>query len=217
MKKETTLSKETIEEQGIDIKITQNDIIDVLVEEQINEYLKEYEEIMSDHLRIYNLIKMDIQQKAEEVIIIMRKDIPKGVKEVSKHHNFNADYNSTYYDKFLRLEETQYARKIYSYTTSFGTKGVISCKLMLEKVIGGLNFTSFKTAEIPYELPSHLLEAVKLKEEYVKKFLDSFPSEGINERKIAKTIKNQFTKEFMKSMSPDFKKSINKSFKLKLN
>lgn len=216
MKKETTLSKETVQEQGIDIKITQGDIIDVLVEDQINNYLKTYEELIDEHNDIYGLVKTDVKLKAAETLALMRKEIPRGVKEFNSQHNY-VGHMSYYYDKFLRIEENQHTKYIFPYTASFIIKGEIECEIKLIKVIGGLEFTSSMTKRIPYETPSHLLELVKLKEAKVKKFLDSFPSEGINERKIAKAIKNQFTKEFMKSMSPDFKKSLSKSFKLKLN
>jgi len=216
MKKETILSKETIQEQGIDVKITQNDIIDVLVEDQIDNYLKIYEELMAEHDDIYSLIKTDADLKAAETLALMKKEIPRGVKEFKSQHHYAA-HKSYYNDKFLRIEENQHTKYIFPYTFSFLMKGEIECEIKLIKVIGGLEFTSCMTKRIPYETPSHLLELVKLKEAKVKSFLDSFPSGGINERKIAKAIKNQFTKEFMKSMSPDFKKSLNKSFKLKLN
>jgi hypothetical protein len=52
--------------------------------------------------------------------------------------------------------------------------------------------------------------------EKVKDFIKMVPEKGFNEKEIAKRIKNQFTKEILKTSSSDFRKKLKEGFAIDL-
>jgi hypothetical protein len=209
------LTKEAIANEGIEVKLTQADVIDMLVGEQVESIRSVYETLRATSLKIEAEIAKEYDDFVEN--IILKQPVPKSLKYVSKKASFR---NSGQSLDFFILNENIDSRNniIYStrkrYISAEGNGELILC---YEGKLSGINVTGLSEAiSFNFKHSKKLIDLIEENQKKVLEFLDLVPAKGMNERDIAKKIKNQFTKEILKSSSVDFRKKLKEGFAVDL-
>jgi len=210
MSKEIQLSKEDVQKEGVEVRVTQGDIIEMLVSERLSEIEDMYQTLKSTGQDLISALNKDwgdaIKHAASKV------KVPKGYKLDDTCIN-----NSQFGGKQFTLPViTNYeARGVITYgrrTHTWNDDVFVKATVKAVKVIDGVTYVGY----IPFEFNfSHDPKLIKLVQDYSKQvaeFADSIPAGGFSEKDLTRKIKNEFTKNFVKSMSPDFQKSLKKGF-----
>jgi len=217
------LTKESIANEGIEIKLTQADVIDALVDEQMELIIDRYEVLYQRSLILQqkvNQVKENARNKAFEEA---KKKLPKNitVKEgfqfcdrrvsLSNHKCIDFLYIRKYSNNNGSIQfERRNNESLYVCTLSYTS----SIDLILS--VKDLNITnSLLQINYSFKYPAALVKEINDNNEMIDKFCKEFP-EAISPSKISKTIKNKFTKEILKTSSPDFKKKLKAGFGLTL-
>lgn len=218
MKKENelVLTKESIANEGIEIKVTQSDVIDALVEEQINGITSIFETLKSNQENIMELIQKEFNDFKDK--LVAKQKTPKGLTFVVAKTNGSTSscftlYNVNEYHDSRSAGTIKYS----SNSRNISLKADGRMYLVYEAEISGIKLQG-ESEPIPYKF-SHSKKLVELMEQHnakVKEFIDIVPAKGINEKEIARKIKNQFTKEILKSSSPEFRAKLKEGFGLTL-
>lgn len=216
MSKELALTKESIANEGIEIKVTQSDVIDALVEEQINGITNIYDTLVENYKNIIELIEKEWSDFKDK--LVAKQKTPKGLTFVVAKTNGS----SSSYFRLCDVKEYNDSRsagtlKYFSNTKTISLNEEGNLYIVYEGQISGIRVEG-ESGPIPYKF-SHSKKLVYLMEQHnarVKQFLDMIPAKGINEKEIARKIKNQFTKEILKSSSADFKAKLKEGFGLTL-
>jgi hypothetical protein len=217
------LTKESIANEGIEIKITQADVIDALVDDQMEIILNRYEDIQAKSDYLYQKreqIKNDARDKAFEEA---KKKLPKNIKimEGVEVHTYQKHLANEKSIEFLHLSKYTSNNGIiefrkgqnsdlYSCTITSDASIYIDVQVKDLKIVG-----SILKFEFSFKYPASFIKEVKENNKVVRQFLEEFP-EPISPSKISKTIKNKFTKEILRTSSPDFKKKLKAGFGLTL-
>jgi hypothetical protein len=218
MKKvELQLTKEAIANEGIEVKLTQADVIDMLVGEQVESIRSVYETLRETSLKIEAEITKEYDDFLEA--IAAKQIVPKGLQYVKKSSSTTNSNSAQTFDFYI-LNESIDGRNNIIYSTRkryilSGCDGKLT--LYYGGTISGIEMTGL-SEPIPFKF-KHSKKLIALLEENQKKvleFLDLVPAKGMNEREIAKKIKNQFTKEILKSSSADFRKKLKEGFAVDL-
>ena len=218
------LTKESIANEGIEIRLTQADVIDALVDEQMEIILSRYEAIKAKCDYLYQKrkqIKADACDKAFEEA---KKKLPKNIKIKE------GDKVNTYQKHFLSNEKSIEFLFLTKHTNNnsiinFGIgqySNLHSCtitsdaSIYVDVQVKDLNIlNSILKFEFSFKYPASFIKEIKEHNKVVTQFAAEFP-EPISPSKISKTIKNKFTKEILKTSSPDFKKKLKAGFGLTL-
>ena len=206
------LSKDSFQAEGIELKVTQNDVIDLLVEEQVKSITDIAEAITQNQRMISDLIKEEwdvaIAKNVEKITI------PKGLTiNPSPRRSFNSTKNCDF--KHLNhYNDNRSGALMFTLQNSHLTiESIASVTLTYETLISGITLTGpGETIKFTFK---HSKKVIKFVEEHnikVDEFMAILPAGGINEKQIAKVIKNRFTKEILKNMSLEFQKSLTKGF-----
>ena len=216
-KKETglALSKEAIQKEGIEIKLTQADIIDALVEEEIGSILSIAETLEETGKKLNNDISNYIQSQIDKAI--SKITAPKGL---TFDGIANDSFNKGNYHSINVLNPCKDQRG----TIIFNTRGfgayftrTETIKVRYKAEVSGVTLQGFsEPIDIKIKVPSKYAKLIEEYHQKVEEFFKLIPKSGINEKEIAKKIKNQFTKEILKTSSPDFQKKLRAGFGLSL-
>jgi hypothetical protein len=212
---ELQLTKEVIANEGIEIKLTQSDVIDMLVQEQLDQVRGIAPTLMETRKNIISLVERERDAAVDRTIKAL---VPKieGLTITNKVLSYRE--NETV-DMFYITESTMNNGTVkYNMQRSLidkSHKGMF--RLEYETVVGGITLHG-KSQPYNYEytLSDKILELIEENNAKVKEFIASIPESGINEKELAKRIKNQFTKEILQNSSADFKKKLKKSFAIHL-
>lgn len=211
---ELILSKDAVQKEGIEVKVTQGDIIDMLVSERIEEIESMYETLKDSGKQIIDALAAE--WKAAQINNAKKVKVPKGFK-LDLEHIHGGVAKAEVILKVVRLDAA-YRKDAIHYTSrqaSYNDDVVAKFRVKAYKEVDGVMFEG----QIPFEFHFKYDEKlVKLLEEHNKKieaFIAVLPEEGISEKVLARKVKNTFTKEFVKTMSPDFQKSLKKGFGFK--
>jgi hypothetical protein len=215
------LSKSSLQSEGVEIKLTQNDIIEALVEQQIEQIENQFKSLDKEYEDIVALMEKEVNDFRETKVKSIK--IPKSASVGKWSYSVRGDYKEKDLLKTIRINEDSYAREHgrIKYYNSMGLRIVMNCKISfyasVSLEIEGLTFKSeVSTKDFNFK---HSEELAKMIEDYNEKceaFMCNIPKNGINEKEIAKKIKNQFTREMLTAMSSELKDALNKNFKLGL-
>lgn len=216
MSKELALTKESIANEGIEIKVTQSDVIDALVEEQLNGITSIYETLVENHKNIMELIEKEWSDFKNK--LVAKQKTPRGLTfGTAKTNGSTSSYFTLYGVNEYHDSRSAGTVKYSSNTRNISLKADGKLYIVYEVQIHGIDFQG-ESEPIPYKF-SHSKKLVELMEQHnakVKEFMDMVPAKGINEKEIARKIKNQFTKEILKSSSPEFRAKLKDGFGLTL-
>jgi hypothetical protein len=215
--KELLLTKESIANEGIEIKVSQSDVIDALVEEQINAITSQVEEIKLSTKAILENIKAELQVCVDDAV---------AKAPVSKHLNIiETDHNRIYSEdkKETQLSsiddrEVRGGTIIYRKVTNHHVVLQGQAKLIVkyQGIIDGINVLGRFDTPFTFKYSKKLIKAIQEHNKRVDAFAEILPEKGINEKDIARKIKNQFTKEILKTSSPEFKQKMLDGFGINL-
>lgn len=200
------LIKSDLQDQGIEVKINQNDIIDILIVEKI----KQFETTAAETKEAaFALIKEFKELTDRAIQDFLSKDIT-----IVQKRFINSKY--FYYD-YIELRNTN--SKVYVDYASTGE--YISGKLLVTykelKKIGGKEYVSVEDFEKELTIPGYV--AFKKKAEAhnnkVDKLLKSYPS-YYSESSLARSMKAEFNKKLLSTMDANFKKKLKSTFKIEL-
>jgi len=217
------LTKESIANEGIEIRLTQADVIDALVDEQMEIILSRYEAIKAKSELLYQKSKQIKTDACNKVFEEMKTKLPKNIKirEDAKLNDYQLHLSNHKHVEFLYIEKYTSNNGIIDfkirnwsdlYTGIITKESSIYIKIDVKDLdIQGavLKF------EYSFKYPASFVKEIKEHNEVVRQFCQEFP-EPISPTKISKTIKNKFTKEILRTSSPDFKKKLKAGFGLTL-
>jgi hypothetical protein len=214
MKKQTEiiLSKEDIANEGIEVKLTQADVIDMLVEEQLGEIKNIFETLKETSIALGKEIEKEYEEYIDSVVA--KQPVPKGLKvstrDVSSYRNKGKNVN------LYTLKEYVDSRNNITYsirTRSIdeGCEGQI--KIYYQGTISGIEMGGWgEPIFFKFKHSKKLIALVEETKEKAEEFLKMIPIKGFNEKELAKKIKNQFTKEILKTSSAEFRKKLKEGF-----
>lgn len=216
MKKETglTLTKESIANEGIEIKVTQSDVIDALVEEQLTSITSIAETIKQTTKDLSLAVKQEFEDFLDK--LVEKTPLPKGLVVDSRRSSYDT-YKTEYICDIYEYSDKSVIRYENRQKRSYAINAKGTLCITYTGEISGIKVTG--TCEpIPFKFnhSKKLLDMIKKHNEKVKEFIDMVPAKGINEKEIARKIKNQFTKEILKSSSPEFRAKLKEGFGLTL-
>ena len=215
-KAELQLTKESIANEGIEIKLSQADVIDMLVEEQIGKIKNIFETLSETSIALGKEIEREYQEHIEAVIA--KQPVPKGLKVVARNVGSFSSIGKT----VILYTLTEYVDSRNNITYSTRTTNIAeSCEakvsIQYEGTVSGIEMRG-NGEFIPFKF-KHSKKLIALVEETKQKaeeFLKLVPAKGFNEKEIAKRIKNQFTKEILKTSSAEFRKKLKEGFAVEL-
>lgn len=215
--KELLLTKESIANEGIEIKVSQSDVIDALVEEQINAITSQVEEI-----------KLSTKAILEDIAAELQKFIDSAVAKapVSKHLSIiDTDYTKRYvpnkkHIKLLSITDSELRGNTITYRKrthcEIELEGESQLLIKYEGVIDGIHVMGRFETMFTFKYSKKLIKAIEEHNKKVNALAEILPEKGINEKEIARRIKNQFTKEILKTSSPEFKQKMLDGFGISL-
>jgi hypothetical protein len=208
---ELVLSKDAVQKEGIDVKVTQGDIIEMLVSERIEEIETMYETLRDSGKKIIEAL--EAEWKEARIAHAKKVNVPKGFKLNLEHINkIDAKPGATL--KVLRLDYSYQRNTVFYRSRSSNCHDNFEGKFSVKayKEVDGVMFEGWIPFEFCFNHSEKLLKLLEENNKQIEAFVASLPEEGISEKELTRKIKNTFTKEFVKTMSPDFQKSLKKGF-----
>lgn len=215
--KELLLTRESIANEGIEIKVSQSDVIDALVEEQINAITSQVEEIKLSTRAIFADIKAELQVCIDDAVA--KAPVSKHLTIIETDHTriYSEDRKETQLlsidDREVRGGTTIY-RKVNNYDVVL--QGQAKLIVKYQGIIDGINVVGRFDTTFTFKYSKKLVKAIQEHNKRVDAFAEILPEKGINEKDIARKIKNQFTKEILKTSSPEFKQKMLDGFGINL-
>lgn len=213
-KAELQLTKESIINEGIDIKLNQADVIDMLVEEQIDQITSIPQKIKETKDDILKIMKNEWDAYLEKVA--KKIPVPKGLTVVTWYTSTSKNVS----DAMDSLREYVDNKGTVTYSknhNSFHSAIEGTLRVKYEGEISGIKVTGeSEPIAFKFKHSKKLMEYVAAHNAKLEEFLKIVPEKGINEKEIAKRIKNQFTKEILKTSSPEFRKKLKEGFSIDL-
>jgi len=193
------IKQEDLLNEGIEIKVTQNDVIDMIVSEQIQKILSELETL---NLKSEELIKKHNNSK------VLKVKAPKGAIEIKCYQTKSECSN---YSIFSIQTTERNSGKIDISRDSTRLYSSVEQNNRYEITIDGVLFEGRVSKTVSTNLSEKFISEVEEHNKNVQSFLDRFPK-GIDEKAVTKLIKAQFTKQIVKSTSKDFRGQLAQSF-----
>lgn len=217
---ELQLTKESIANEGIEIKLTQADVIDALVDEQMEIINNRYNSIQKEYEDIMKFFKDERKKLSIKHFEEVRKKLPKYVivdEDPSFHftriQSKGKDLPILHISKYTNNRSISFAQREHNSTNTYVvTKATF--KVTIKSPDFPLDSTTCSFTFVQKDSPA-IIKRIKEHNLRVEQFINDFPEE-INPSKISKDIKNKFTKEILKTSSPDFKKKLKAGFGITL-
>jgi hypothetical protein len=212
MKKELALNKDAIQKEGIEIKITQSDVIDVLVGQQIENVMSQFRNLESRSVALREAIQTEKDKSIEKALAKIK--IPEGL--TFSHHRVSSTKSVNYKSialNYIRPDDKGHTINLYTGTNTYYNQLQLVLEIYVKTTISDIELIGCLPAfTIKHNISKKLVEEITIHNAQTKAFEEIFPAGGINEKRLAKEIKNKFTKDMIKSMSPEFQKSLSSSF-----
>jgi hypothetical protein len=200
------ITKEQVLNEGIKIEVTQGDVIDMLVNEQVNAILAQ---------------KEALNQRTEELYLKLHEEDEKFKKllKLPKGTVFQSWGTTNKYDEQLKTAEIHFIYEREDNKNSFRldvqkkyTKNYGDCNLNVKVSLmhEGVEFTSTIATKLKLNFSKGLLDQISKHNQEILDFVIKFPK--LNEAAVAKKIKSQFTKQIIKGSSKEFRQALEKSF-----
>lgn len=208
---ETGLSKDSVVKEGIDIKISQADIIDMLVGEQFDNVMDTCHTLQARSKELMKALADEYKAAINEAV--KKVPLPKGcVMTTTEQAQKNVKSNFQINDINIQSNERTGTKSFWSNNRQCSDLLDVEGNVIIEKIIEDIPFVGRIPFKTKFKHSKKLIDQINSHNTEVTEFLASIPKEGINEKEISKKIKNQFTKQVVKAMSPEFRKSLKLGF-----
>ena len=182
-----------------------------------------YEFIENKYQSIAEKLKEIKQNALEAALDEIEKKLPKNVKILNRNSIYtnllpsNGSYKPVY---CLRLRKYVNNNSVNFDSGSYGeiSSSTYNYESGINVQVDAKDIIIMKSCilvKYSFKYPASLIKEIKEHNEVVEKFCQEFP-DPISPAKISKAIKNKFTKEILKSSSPDFKKKLKAGFGITL-
>ena len=213
-KAELQLTKESIANEGIDIKLSQADVIDMLVDEQVSSIKEIFETLRETSLQLEKEAMREYDEFLED--LAAKQTLPKGLTVIGKNASYEPGKIVTLYTLNEYVDgrsNTTYAMRTKSIAESCSGKLI----LQYRGTFSGIKMTGVSEPILfKFKHSKKLISLIEQTKEKAEEFIKLVPVKGINEKELARKIKNQFTKEILKTSSPDFRKKLKEGFSIDL-
>jgi len=217
MTTETDLTLSSIAQEGIEIKVTQADVVDMLVNERLTVIDDEIEAIEKSKSFIVEMIEKEkdkiahthIKRIARHLLPnVILENIYVGFKDGTQKalYIYNAQYNQKIKYR-IGHDSLHYSSKydvelIYKFTSEFKNTTIETRQ-------------SFKSNG-SVSLNKEILQKIEEHNTRVNKFYATLPKEEFTQAQLTKKLKMEFTKSIVKSGSKEFIKTLESKFNVKL-
>lgn len=208
------LTQDSFKTEGIEVRVNQFDIIDALVEQEIMK-IEGRVDFLNNR---YKELKENLNKEKEKFLEKAMMKIPdyKGTTITAREINIGGAVERI---EFLDVDTFKFkdSKKYEIRSRGIAVKGEALIRISYAISIGDLEMTgckSFKSGK--FKCSKKLVDQILEHNKQVIEFIDSIPAKGINEKEIAKSLKNKFTIEILKTSSPDFKNKLKNGFGLTL-
>lgn len=212
---ELQLTKESIANEGIEIKITQADVIDALVEEQMEAINSRHQFIIKSRELIQQKIDAIKLLARDKAIALLESKLPKmvsvdGIKKFSC--SIKTSGKAVYLETLKSFVDNTGIKYDLRDSNSFYSKSEYIEDIPVNVNIKGLEIEG-SSIQVRYNvsIPPSIFKDIEEHNLVCRKFAAEFP-EKINPTKISKSIKNKFTKEILKTSSADFRNKLKTGF-----
>lgn len=201
------ITKEQVANEGIKIEVTQGDVIDMLVNEQVNAIMAQKEALNQKTEELYLKLKQE-DDKFKKLL-----KLPKGTvfTDWNVKNQYSDDYKLVVINKIIednnnnKSSASFYVSKAYSLLY-----GNLDLTVYIKLIHEGLDFKSNISLKTKCSFSKSILEEISQHNEEIVEFVQKFPK--LNEAAVAKKIKSQFTKQIVKGTSKEFRQALEKSF-----
>jgi phosphoribosylformylglycinamidine (FGAM) synthase PurS component len=217
MTTETNLTLSSIAQEGIEIKVTQADVIDMLVNERLTAIDDEIEAIEKSKSFIVEMIAKEkdkiahthIKRIARHLLPnLIVEDIYVGFKNNTQKvlYIYNSDFNQKIKYK-ISHDSLCYSSKYvveltYKFTSEFKNTTIETIQRFKSNGSVSLN--------------KEILQKIEEHNTRVNKFFETLPKEEFTQVQLTKKLKMEFTKSIVKSGSKEFIKTLESKFNVKL-
>lgn len=210
---ELSLTKESIANEGIDIKLTQSDVIDALVEEQISSIVSQVETLRLSTKALAESVTQEFKVCVDAALVKapLSKTLTIVEHDYSRGHR---DRDNTITLTDVSDLEVRGGSTIYRKTNHCHVvlQGESRLSVRYEGIVDGINVVGRFETMFPFKYSKKLVKAIEEHNKRVDALVEILPEKGINEKDIARKIKNQFTKEILKTSSPEFRQKMQEGF-----
>jgi hypothetical protein len=200
------ITKEQVANEGIKIEVTQGDVIDMLVNEQVNAILAQKEALNQRTEELY----LKLKQEDEKFKKLLK--LPKGTifTDWNVKNQYSDDCKLVVINKIIEDNNNKSNTSFYvskAYSLLYGN---LDLTVYIKLVHEGLDFKSNISLKTKCSFSKSILEEISQHNIEIVEFVQKFPK--LNETAVAKKIKSQFTKQIVKGTSKEFRQALEKSF-----
>lgn len=213
-KTETGLSIKEIQKENIEVKITQNDVIELLVQEQVGALENKYNELCERYNTIQNKYKTFFEKVCENKVLLTKVSLTASVADIyhtANNTNRSVTISCPYFHQGSSIEQ-----KCVNSNVMY-TKVDIFVNTKFKVEVDGVIFYS---QNVEYDIENVLLpeELVNEINDYTKDFMafNEILPDKLVISKITKQIKATFTKQILSTTSAAFRKKLSQRFNVKL-
>lgn len=211
MSTEVALSKDSLQSEGIELKLTQSDIIEMLVEDQVKSITEIGEKIINNQKQILELVDKEWKDAIDKHI--KKLVLPKGLTIITHSKNFNTLEKINISVLRDYVDGRNGTITYNSHTTLMALNCKANVTLTYEATVSKVKMIGYsEPISFNFKHSKKVTDLITEHNEKVTEFLAIIPPKGINEKEIAKIIKNRLTKEMIKNMNPDLQKALKKGF-----
>jgi uncharacterized protein (UPF0335 family) len=210
---ETGLTVKEIQKEGIELKLTQNDLIEMLVQEKVKAIDEQIQAYRTRGRLLVERIEQEKETASRKVFDGFKDALPEGyaIEEVSYPEEIDI-VNREHIRLFYENSTFENYTKSSSY---FYIKSILKLKLTVTVTNPNLDlkltgFTILRVGE--FFISSKLLEDIKRHNADYDEFCKTLPANGISLTKMTKIIKSEFTKQILSKSSAEFKKKLKAQF-----
>lgn len=210
-KTELALTKETIAKEGIEIKLTQGDVIDALVEENMEAIRENHNDLVIQREHILKILDQEKERFIKK--FVSKQDTLKDCKAVDTMWTYVQGWDHTSLPDVREHTNHKDTVMFQKRESPIALRCEVRMSVIYQTNINSIKFTGeseYVTCHFTYS--NKTIDLIKRYNKNVDAFMAMIPEKGLNPKEITKKIKNQFTKEILKSTSPDFKDKLFKTF-----
>ena len=213
-KVETGLSIKEIQKENIEVKITQNDVIELLVQEQIDALENKYNELCERYTIIQDKYNAYFKEVSKNKVLDSKVPLTASIADIHhnvKHAETSVSISCPYFGHGSNLEQKYISRtNMYAKADIF-----VNTKFKVE-----IDDITFYSGSLSYSLDNVILpeELVNEINDYAKDFnaFNEILPDRVVVSKITKQIKATFTKQILSTTSAAFRKKLSQQFNVKL-
>ncbi len=211
-----SLSKESLINEGIEIKLSQADLIEMLVADKLSLIDNKAEALNKEYDLIKSLVNAEYETAKEKQEL--KITIPKGLSKKRTSHSVTKSKQNYSLKNIYKRNDSNSGRTldVFRYTSnvcgSVDDDCIIEASITVETITEDIQMTGHLPYSFKFKHSKGLIERIKNYQVEFDLFIKSQPKEGYNEKLLTKEIKNNLTKEVIRNTSKEFKESLRVGF-----